>query len=315
MVGGWSEEVNMVKFSVVCGLHRSGTTFVGEILKCAGVTVIHEPLNERYGMKDVPIAYPFVEHADDSMARLLDDVVHLARPWSKDLTYINARGLKRKFYAVTGGKSGLRWGGLRLLKGIGLNLGKVCLKDPFMSLATPYLVNTHGLRVVCMVRHPAAIHHSTVKQGWWFDVNNLRKQVSLVEKYGQDIHDAHWEMAKQNHAASIALLWKLMIRVNARLKLGSENILIVTHESLCQEPERIARQICEHLNVQFSNKVERYVLDNSEGDRAEAKNGRTHDFARNSRAIPDVWKGKVDAADLRMILDIAGEEIFSVYGM
>jgi len=42
---------------------------------------------------------------------------------------------------------------------------------------------------------------------------------------------------------------------------------------------------------------------------------RNTDYRGKVSAIPDVWKGKVDAADLRMILDIAGEEIFSVYGM
>lgn len=298
---------------VVCGLHRSGTTFAGEILKRAGVCVIHEPLNQRFGMVGIPIAYPFSENSNGVYAPLLDDAVNFARPWNKDVSHIGATGWKRRLYSLTGGRSGLRWERVRLLRSVGLQKSKVCLKDPFMSLATPYLVREKGIRVICLIRHPAAIHYSTAKQNWRLDIENLIRQPELMEKYGNDISAVHWTLAKENAAASIAILWKLMVRINTQLH-SETGLKLVTHEALCLEPVETASQICSHFGIPFTPKLERYVLEHSGGARVEAIGNRTHDFVRNSQAIPDAWRGRLNAYDEAVMREIVGEEVISYYG-
>lgn len=299
---------------IVCGLHRSGTTFVGEVIRKAGFLVVHEPLNERFGMAGVNVAYPYCEEESGAFADLIDDAVRLARPWNTDDSFVKARGVRRQVYRLTGGRSGLVWGWLRLRLGVGVPHPRICLKDPFLSLATPWLVRRHGLPVVCMVRHPAAIHYSTEKQGWRFDIDNLQRQGLLIARYGKDIPEAHWMLAKKHAAASIALLWKLMVRVNAPLASKDERLLMVTHESFCLQPVEATRQICGHLCIPFTPTLEGFVLEHSVGGRTEAKNNRTHDFKRDSRSIPDIWRGKLAPGEEDMILDIAGEELLSVYG-
>lgn len=299
---------------VVCGLHRSGTTFVGEILRQAGVTVIHEPLNEQFGMAGVPIAYPFVEKAGDVFARLLDDAVTLERPWNKDASFLKVGGIRHHLYALTGGRSGLLWGWLRLSRVLGLSPGRVCLKDPFMTLATPYLVSEHGLKVVCMVRHPAAIHYSTEKQNWRFDVDNLLRQPELVSRYGADILDSHWDMARKHAAASIAILWKFMVRINTALAREHKRLLIISHEELCLVPQETARCICNHFGFVFPPKLERFVTWHSEGGSAEARDGKTHDFLRNTRALVDEWRNRIAKNDEAMMREISGEDVSNFYG-
>lgn len=300
--------------AVVSGLHRSGTTFVGEILKQAGTCVVHEPLNERFGMSGVPTAYPYAEKSSDAYVPLLDDAVHFARPWNKDVTHIRAKGWKRRLYSLTGGRSGLRWARLRFLHSIGLPTSKVCLKDPFMTLAMPYLVQVLGLKVVCLVRHPAAIHYSTEKQGWRFDIDNLRRQHELIERYGRDIPEAHWNLALEHASASIAMLWKMMMRINSTQFPGDERLRMVTHETLCVKPVETARQICSHFDVPFTPALEQFVIEHSGGDRVEAKDGKTHDFRRNSQAIPDAWRGRLNANDEAIMREIVGEEVARCYG-
>lgn len=304
----------MTRKFVVSGLHRSGTTFVGEILKHAGINVVHEPLNERFGMGYVPIAYPYCEKTHDEYSELIDDMVHFRRPWNKNSDFIQARGIRRLIYQVSGGRSGLRWGWLRLRKKFGLPKQNICLKDPFACLSTPYLVRKYGIRTICMVRHPSAIHYSTMKQGWWFDVDNLQRQKGLIESYGRDIPETHWELARNSPAASIAILWKLMMRINSRAADSDERLLMITHETLCLEPIETATKICKHFGIAFTPIIKQYVVEHSFGERAEAQNGKTHDFKRDSRAIPDSWRGKLTSSDEEMIYQIAGKEVQQYYG-
>lgn len=299
---------------VVCGLHRSGTTFVGKILGHGGVQVVHEPLNERFGMVEVPIAYPYAESKGDVYTGLLDDALNFARPWNRDVTYIQASsGMHRRLYARTGGRSGFRWGWLRLRHKLGLLPRHICLKDPFMSLATPWLVRHHGLRTLCIVRHPAAIHYSTEKQNWRFDIENLLRQPELINRYGFDIPKVHWELAMQHAAASIALLWKFMVRINSRLAKEDGRLKIITHESLCLEPVETACNICSHFQVPITSKLEHFVIESSEGNQAEATNGKIHDFLRDSRNLVNVWHDRIDKNDEAMIRNIAGDEVELLY--
>jgi len=295
---------------VICGLHRSGTTFIGKILQQSGVRVVHEPLNEQFGMKDVPIAYPYVEHND--LVPLLYDAVHMNRAWNKSVKYLHERGMRRYLFSITGGRRGLSWGYMRAQKVFGLPLGKICLKDPFMSLATPCLTKELGLPVVCMVRHPAAIHYSTNKQHWFFEIDNLMRQTDLVEKYGDDIPQAHWALAKNHAAGSIALLWKFMIRVNMSI-VDEQNMLMVKHEDLCVNPLEVTQVICDHLGVNFTAAVVRYVVDHSQGKSSESTSGQVNNFKRDSKSLVNVWKGKLPASDESLIFDLVGEDLYAFY--
>ncbi len=299
---------------IVCGLHRSGTTYVGKLLQQAGVVVVHEPLNERFGMRDVPIAYPYVDDADNEYASLLDDAVNFRRAWNKDVTYIKAQGLRRKMYQILGGRSGVRWDMLRLKSLLHFMPSQVCLKDPFMSLATPYLVKQHQLKVVCMVRHPAAIHYSTAKQGWWFDIQNLRKQSKLVSRFAMDVTDEQWKMAEKHAAASIGILWKVMVRINQELEKEDDELKIIKHEDLCLFPMETVKQICVHLGVPVTLELESFVAIHSQGDKAEAEGGKTHDFKRDSKALVDDWRDKILPEDEAILMGIVGDDVRVFYG-
>ena len=157
---------------VVCGLHRSGTTYIGRMLSCLKLfPVIHEPFNMDFGIKNVPVVYPYIEDKDDVNGQLVQQAIAFQCAWNKESGYLTSSRFRKSFYAITGGRSGIRWGFLRLRKWLGMLPDRVCWKDPFVTLATPYLVRETDAKVICMVRHPAAIHHSTEKKGWNFNIN------------------------------------------------------------------------------------------------------------------------------------------------
>jgi len=303
-----------MKTFIVCGLHRSGTTFVGKLLQQTGVVVVHEPLNERFGFQNVPIAYPYVSDEELAYHCLIDDAVHFKRAWNTDVSFIQSKGLRRKFYQLTGGKSGLRWAGLRARHLFGVMPSQVCLKDPFMSLATPYLVKKHQVKIVCMVRHPAAIHYSTAKQGWHFDIQNLRQQEKLVETFVSDVSDEQWQMAEEHAAASIAILWKVMLRVNQQSAQESSCLKMIKHEDLCLYPLETAKKVCSHFGVNFTESLESFVLTHSQGAKTEAESGKVHDFKRNSKALVDSWRGHLSSFDEQLMKDIVGVDVEDFYG-
>ncbi|MEJ2491645.1 MAG: sulfotransferase [Desulfuromonadales bacterium] len=299
---------------VVCGLHRSGTTYVGEILHRCGVTIIHEPLNEHHGVEGVPVAYPHVEHSGDHFAPLLNKLFDLNARWNRSrLAQMNS-GCSKWLYRLTGGRKGIHWGSIRLRRGLGCPPKLFCWKDPFASLATPYLVNAFNARILCLVRHPAAIHYSTEKQGWRFDIANLIDQPELIARYGQDIPSTHWAMAREYPAASIAILWKFMFRINSAFAERDERLLLQSHENLCLAPVSSARKICAHFGLDFSAPLESYVLEHASGTNTEASNGRLHDFRRDVKALPDAWRSRVSAADEKLIRDLVGDDVLSFYG-
>lgn len=312
-----------MRISVVCGLHRSGTTFVGEILRHAGANIIHEPMNPEFGMINVPISYPYVEKTSDAQSGLIDHACNMARVWNTDCTNLipiwKARGLKliwlrRLVYSATGGKNGLRWRWLRLRRLVGMRPKDIFFKDPYLTFSTPYLASTYDSKIVCIVRHPAAVFHSSENQQWHFNIENLLSQPDLVAKYGYGISKDHWDLARTSNAASIAILWKLMVRINLSAAAEENRILLITHELLCIQPQTFAKNICRHFDIPFTVRLEQYVTSQTGGKRVEADGGKLHDFTRNSGKLTDIWKRKVSPENQKIINEIAGEELQRIYG-
>lgn len=304
----------MPSLFIITGLHRSGTTYVGEMLRQAGITVVHEPLNEQYGVCSVPAAYPFVNDARGEFASLVDRIISFNISWNRSKVVLRkCRRCDGIIYWTMGGRSYWLWNVLKIRHRLRLLPQQICWKDPFVSLATPYLINQHCAKVVLMVRHPAAIYYSTKKQSWCFDIENLQRQSELITQYGHDIPQEHWDLARKHHVASIALLWRMMIKVNKPL-VGTD-LLMVKHEDLCMQPELITRQIFGHFGVPFSDIIQAFVVSNSEGANPESLNGRVHDFKRDSKSLPDVWRKHISQEELDIIRVVGGQEFYEIYGV
>jgi hypothetical protein len=142
----------------------------------------------------------------------------------------------------------------------------------------------------------------------------LLRQPELIARYGADIPDRHWDLAHEHAAASIALLWKLMMRINVALAEENKRLLMILHEELCVEPQETAHRICKHFGIPYTSALKQFMSEHSEGDRTEAREGETHNFHRNSRALVDVWRGRINDEDENIMKKIVAEEIEGIYG-
>ena len=308
-------EAAPVRWLLVCGLHRSGTSYLLAALRRARrLPVADEPLNERRGVRGVPVAYPYVPVAGGAYARLIDEVADRARPWGRGNRLRSPESaLRAALYRLSGGRSGLSWRAQRAASALGRPPRLAFWKDPFATLATPYLVRRHPLRAVCLVRHPAAVYLSTVRQGWVFEADNLSRQGELLRDYGYGILPADWDLARRNPAAAVALLWKFMARINSDVAAGPDPLLLLRHEDLCVSPEAALESAATHLGLSLTDAARGFVRSKSEGARATGVAGRPHDFDRDSRALVNAWRGSISAADERVIRDMVGEDLLRIY--
>lgn len=74
--------------------------------------MLHEPLNERFGVAGVPVAYPFVAEEGSEYAALIDDIVGLQRSWSR----IPRHGMSALHAGVFRLAGGGKWSALGYLK-------------------------------------------------------------------------------------------------------------------------------------------------------------------------------------------------------
>lgn len=305
-----------IRWLLLCGLHRSGTSFLVSALKRGTrLPVADEPLNEERGVASVPVAYPYVGATGGAYASLLDEIANFARPWGHGPVpqYRSFRFARSLLYRATGGRSGLRWRYLRLAAALGHPPSSIIWKDPFASLATPYLLKSHVARAVCLIRHPAAVHLSTSLQGWSFDVENLRRQLELLRDYADDIRPAEWELARRNPAGSIALLWKLMVRINLELSERERGLLIIRHEDLCIHPEESLRKVATHLGLGLSEAGIKFILTRTRGTKVMGSRGRVYDFHRNSQALVDAWRTRIATEDETVIRQLVAADLYKIY--
>lgn len=304
-------------FVIICGLARSGTTYVGRALSRArGVYLVNEPLNKDFGVKGVPRWYPYAagtdKENDTDTKKLIRDIIDLRVGWthSSPPEYPFLTRLSKRVY---GGRSGLAWSALRLTGFFGLSSRILCLKDPFATFAVGHMIESHGTKAVCLTRHPCALYHSQKRLGQASHIEDLFTQPRLRRRYAGDIPNSTWESAMRHAPAGVALLWKIMARAIIDQAEGLVYLSIVRHEDLCVEPVKTIKGICDHFGIARSRRVEKFVKETSKGNRVYAKDGKRHFFKRNSLALKDAWRSEINPQEETMIRELVGEDIHLLY--
>jgi len=303
--------------TVICGLARSGTTYVGKTLSRArGVHLINEPLNKDFGVKGVPRWYAYADGTDhdnsSDIKRLIQGIVDLKAGWthSSPPEYPFLTRLSKRVY---GGRSGLEWSALRLKKFFGLAIQTVCFKDPFATFALGHLIQSCSAKAVCLTKHPCALYLSQKRRGQTGHIEDLFAQRKRLGRYTGDISAGTWESAMSHHLAGVALLWKIMARAITSQAKDFAELSIVRHEDLCVDPVKAIKRICVHLGIPYGPRMERYIEDTSRGDRIYAKDGKLHSYKRNSLALKDAWHSEISPQEEAMIQDIVGDDIRLLY--
>ncbi|MBN1270985.1 MAG: sulfotransferase [Candidatus Aminicenantes bacterium] len=302
---------------LVCGLPRSGTTYIGKALaKTKDVHYLHEPLNKDFGVKGIHNWYPFINETGDGDGyqdkNMIDDIIHLNTTWTYTAPMEYGR-MTRLSKALWGGRSGLNWIRLRWKKQLGIPIKTTCLKDPFATFSSGYFNQQFKAKIVCMIRHPGAVYMSYKRLNFKTRIESLFKQQHFRSMYAEDIRDDLWERAKNETCSGTALLWKLMSRYVDIQSRNTEAFLLIRHEDFCLHPESMMEKICAFTKVPFENTVKRFIRRTTQIKEKDTSRNPPSGFKRNSRQLIHSWRNIMNEHEKTTIQDIIGEDLLKFY--
>ncbi len=287
---------------VICGLPRSGTTFLGQVVaRDQRVTVIHEPLNKDFGVQDVPQWFPELqqstsEGADAELLELIDDIIHAEATWTRTAPseYSLATRLSKTIY---GGSGGLAWAKLGFTKWLKRWPSHVCWKDPFATFLVEHLMQTYGARVVGLIRHPGALY-----------VSQSRQYLPSYSDWTVSSGDA-----ETHHLEQVAALWIKQAHYFSEMATRYENFLLLTHEDLCCSPLDQAERVCTHFDIELTTEMIEFIKHSTEGNKITATPGKLHSFRRNSRQLIDDWRTDISEEHAHQLRTLVGNNISPFY--
>jgi hypothetical protein len=283
---------------LVTGTHRSGTTWVGHVLAgAAGVGYISEPFSKlhRPGILAASFDrwYPYIR--GDTTGTLTPQITRMLEfryGYGAELASLRSpRDIGRMAHDA------LRCRNLRSAS------ARPLIKDPLALLAAPWLAQAFGMRVVVLIRHPAAFASSLKRMDWTHPFEDFF-QPGLLEgplaPFAAEIE--LFAREPQPIVAQAALLWVALNHVVLGYRDAHPDWLYVRHEDLSLAPEERFREVCAHTAVPFDTGIRRYLADSTASDNpAEARPGQAHQLKRDSGANVRGWATRLTAAEIDLV--------------
>lgn len=278
---------------IVSGSHRSGTTWVGNMLSLAeGIHNVHEPFNIGIFRYKSPLNlwFQFVNsnmpESQLSLIRkyLLDHMTmaetkQIGLPYqyksAKDF-YLNSQSVKNK-----------------ILK------KRTLFKDPIALLSLEWLNNEICSNVVVMIRHPAAFVASVKIKEWKHDFSHFSSQKDLMngplKSFQQVIEN---EVQKPSSSLEQAIiLWNISysIVLDYQNKYSGKWQFVV-HEKISKDPIKEFKNLYQKLNLKYSDQVEKKIILSTSGEKEKK-------FQRNSKQNITSWKNRLTPNEIAQIKD------------
>jgi hypothetical protein len=292
---------------VVTGMARCGTSWVGKLLQAGGgLTYINEPLNPRHppggspGVLNASVErhYQYIsEDNEDGWLAAFDDTLRLRYHVVAELRRNRSPyDLARMAKYTTGFLAG------RLLG------RRALLDDPYALLASEWLANQQGCRVVVVVRDPVAMVASWKRLGWTTDLGELLHQPDLMRDWLEPFRrELETVSASGDVVDRVALLWRLLYLVAAEYERRCPAIHVVRYEDLATEPVACFGELYATLGLDFDERAEAEVVRSTTGSAQRTAHrwslsrsglSKTGFRPMDSRANLDVWKRHLDAGEV-----------------
>lgn len=284
---------------LITGSHRSGTTWVGNILASAHHTgYIHEPFN--IAIKISPSQrlfsnwYQYISTDNAVEYRyMLDCVLKYNYPlWSNIYRARSPRNIakiaREKFRSVV----------------YKTHNCTPIMKDPLAFFSAEWLSQTFDMNVLVMIRHPAAFCSSLMIVDRGFNFENFLRQPSLMEKYLGPYREEIQFHAKKRHDTldQAILLWNCIYHTASVYVDEHPDWLFVRHEDLSLNPVDRFREVFEALGLEFSERSIQKIL-NSSGARNRniIEHRRADNIKRHSAENITIWKKRLNASQIARV--------------
>jgi len=284
---------------LVTGTHRSGTTWVGEMLSLGrSVHYIHEPfapMYERAWLLDRPTT-PYMYVPPDSNGPYqadLDRVLSLTPDWVG--IGQRARGIRNwlRLAQEAYSTSRARRMGSRPL-----------VKDPFLLLSVEWFARQSGASPIILVRHPAAFASSIKRLGWRLDAASLLNQPDLMSRFLSPYkHELDAACSRDLDIVQHAcLVWRTLNSVVRYYEEEYPHWSILKYEDLAVDPVVGFRSLYDKLRIPWTDKVERAVVKhNSNRNPSEVPKPTRGSTRRNSSAAMWTWLSRLTEVEIEFV--------------
>ncbi len=308
---------------LVTGSHRSGTTWVGNILKqSSNVYYIHEPLTPNSitrSLFETEIWYKYYNpHQNyEEIKNVLNDLYKGNYPLSSVFDFKTK--LPHTDYRNPGGINDgqfdlkyTKWRAAAYLDSIKLKLKGVAendiiplIKDPIALTAAEWLYHIWHTKNVLLVRHPAAFASSLKRLDWRFNFENFTQQSDLMERFLEPFR-SQIENPPTDQIEEAALAWTCLTTIIVKYRELYPNWIYLRHEDLSFDPFNQYKTLFKKLDLPFTKNAEAAIRSTtSSANSSDVTNqGKVHQLKRDSRANITNWKKRLSKHEIEQIKSI-----------
>ncbi len=287
---------------LVTGSHRSGTTWIGKMLSTSpSVGYIQEPFNLEHSPKfcgrcaaKIDYWYTYVndENETDFYLPILNTLNFKYNLWAQ--MNVNTNFID---YALTL-KEYLSFYKYRLNKAVPL------LKDPLAFFSAEWLARRFGMKVVILIRHPAAFASSLKRLHWTYNFSHFLDQPMLMRDYLYPFHDEIVKFATepQDIIEQAILLWNIIYSTVIKYQEKHPNWIFWRYEDIAKEPLEHFQRLFNELNIEFSESVVSSIKSYSGNfNPVEVPKSSARFTQRNSKENIWNWKKRLSDFDIERI--------------
>ncbi|HYR29771.1 MAG TPA: sulfotransferase [Thermoanaerobaculia bacterium] len=248
----------MLQPILVTGPHRSGTTWIGQILATDPSTAyVHEPFSLlcRPGIfrHRVPHWYFHVPAGSEpnGIGAAYADTLRFRYSYGAELRALrtprDAARMIRDVFRVNAARLGDR---------------RPLIKDPLALFSAEWIARTFGSAILVTSRHPVAFVSSLLRLGWRFDFANLEQQPELMDTLLAEVHEdieCGRRLGANDHLVEAAYLWKILHHVIARYRETKPEWVFVRYKDLAADPLARFQEIFTRLGLTFSDHTRRRI--------------------------------------------------------
>jgi sulfotransferase family protein len=195
---------------------------------------------------------------------------------------------------------------------------RALLDDPYALLASGWLADRFGCRVVVVVRDPAAMVASWKRLGWTTDLGELLGQPDLMRDWLAPYRAQLEAVAAtpEDLPGRVGTLWRMLYLVAAEHERRHEGVRVVRYEDLAADPLVSFAELFAWLGLHFDRGAQRAVVRSTTG--STRRRAHTWSLSRSglaktgyrpmdSRANLDAWRRQLTAEELARVRAVTAE--------
>ncbi len=275
------------KSILVTGVHRSGTTWLANMLNFGGGTeIVDEPFNLgdwAYSLDDLAEKwYAYIGDVDENLAkaayqRILDNKVRKVYPRRSLKHWLPPFRVDRKI-----------------------------IKDPICALSSEWLAETFDFKVVVVVRHPMAFVKSLQRMEWAFPFEDLLSQEKLMVNHLKSFSNELTDAKNMTFNEQAIIVWKCIYSVLKTYLDNNPSWIQVRHEDISLDPIVGFETLYNQLDLNWSDEVVQQISSFTGDDNPSQAEGKvTHQMKRNSKDLIQGWKNSFDENEISKLRKLA----------